>query len=657
MKRDSLIKNIVIVIVLINLITLPVDAADNAVGSKIIDNQIITNSNFNKITPITDKSLNDKEEKISVLATKYTSDFRYSTDLCNSNQCYNGNFDDGDSYYCLNNAEYSGDNYCDNGNWTTRTKILALRMLDLTADITKPATSKPYSLFCDDWNISINYGAYGIFDLPGSDAPNLGEHTEKFCVLTYYPNGNKTVVIGAVLKNPSAQSLPALLSGINKPEDYCQAASSNFNGEYNSCVGQDVWYNAALNSAIFSKDGTLSLPARQITYNFIQTFFNQILNVMGIWPFKEFSKIKPLVENASYFNKLFILQNGNKNIFAVLEKGKYYKDIPYDYLTIDYKNFYSDVCLSVNQYSQGEEYTKCEARNFSEFLISIKTSTEQSPRVIRAWPELTAQIRAKDVPDTWRPKITAKATPKKALEGRSTTFLIYAEISDLSGVNLVAKATIRNETETLATDISFVCTSSPPYTANCTTSWTSSGVNPPGIYYVDIYVEDGLGNNGTKFGAATFEIIERPICMIESGYCTDGSSPVFSLNAPIDAHVAADPDHFDQKMCCLPGTTISFGGSCNNFDRFLFSISGRDNHDDQHIGGYAGFNTKACLAEGSNLTACRITTDQCQRGEECIITLSNPDRIYGGGHATNCDILATEAFTEFPYRVCCTRRP
>ncbi len=638
MKINEIIKDFALLTVLINLIALPVNAADDNINTLIINNEDTTIHNFNKITPITNQLLNNKEEKITLFATKYKWDLYNSGDCTNNADCWNGSS-------CVPDKTFIDDNYCDNGNWTTRTKLTALKLLDSTA-----GSSENYTLFCDNYDASINYKVYDI-----QPPYSLGDAAKKFCVLTYYPDEIETVIIGASLKEDYDSSLSNLLVSIEREATYCDnVVGSNFAPCGIGPQAGYAWYNPSIQSVIFSK-GRIALVAQtQFYHQFIQSLLQPILDLAGLEPFAEpwINDAQPLIENTSYFNKLFILQSGQKRIFAVLEEEKYSGGAKYDYLDIDYANFYSDICLSVNQYSTGEEYIKCAAKGLSEFLITRKTRPLRQQDAISAWLRLTAQIRAKDVPDTWPPKIQgAGVTPPKGYQGMD--FTISATLSDPSGVNIV-NATIRNETDRIIT-LPLTPTSAAYNYTSWTTTWTSSLNNPSGIYYIDIYAEDGTSppNSITHTNVATFEIILRPICIIEAGGCTAGANEIFSLSGLNDAHFATFSYFSPAKMCCIFSASDFTISTSSSNELFGFSISGQSPFNDQHIGDVSTFNYKAYLSNDAPLSNCHLNWLVCpgDKTNECILTLSGLEE----GHITPCDVLGTGEIPEFEYKLCCTR--
>ncbi|GAG00937.1 unnamed protein product, partial [marine sediment metagenome] len=260
------------------------------------------------------------------------------------------------------------------------------------------------------------------------------------------------------------------------------------------------------------------------------------------------------------------------------------------------------------------------------------------------------QLRVQDVPDTWPPKIgNVWVNPQSATQ--STTFTIYAEIIDASGINPsdTTQATIKNQTGATIATVQLTGESS-PYSG----TWNSSLNDPQGTYYVDIYAEDGaaIPNSASKTNAANFTIIERPLCVVEENCNAALFKPLLSLSSISDAHVAASTTYFNYTLCCdLPSTTITFKSSCGGSEvPFGISISGSTstNGNDQHIGNYAAFdNFKACLSSGAEISSCSVKSS-CSPTEECVITLSDPN----GGHATACNVLG--GITEFPYKLCCT---
>ncbi|GAF80767.1 unnamed protein product, partial [marine sediment metagenome] len=74
---------------------------------------------------------------------------------------------------CVDSGYFKLDYFCENGSWASRTKLVALQLLEIAANSDYPDN---YTLFCDDYENSLNYFDYLVpSTVPGSKAWNFLE--------------------------------------------------------------------------------------------------------------------------------------------------------------------------------------------------------------------------------------------------------------------------------------------------------------------------------------------------------------------------------------------------------------------------------------------------------------------------------------------------
>lgn len=288
--------------------------------------------------------------------------------------------------------------YCYQGNWTTRTKAVALALLSFT----KPTDT--YTLFCDRYSHALNAqeqesGASlptvseespirGIGDTYKDVVPYLKGITDEFCVLRL----NDQVIAGVSLNVNVSELLPAagggelkgfepgkepsgpaysFIEALKNDKTYCAGVTDATKDEFKACKNTDVYYNPHLKSVIFTKVTPSSAlqevpfkPGPPVTFidkafDLLKKLFNQLLNVFGLVKGKAVETI-PLasqldfVRKAGDFDKLYVSNfpdaGRQKTITAVRETrfsaaagGKLRT-----FLTANYQNYKTDICNYFN---------------------------------------------------------------------------------------------------------------------------------------------------------------------------------------------------------------------------------------------------------------------------------------------------------------------
>jgi hypothetical protein len=296
------------------------------------------------------------------------------------------------SPYCINDTQFIADNYCDMGNWTSRTKFIALQLLNFT----KTFSITNYTLFCEDardsflfrpravnnlnYNIPFSYGGDIDNYLGASCRLQGGGFTtdnvlcaNKICILKYFDSTNEYILFGtslnAPINTPASSYHKSFLQVLGIEDNtFCDSALSS--DYFRSCrtTGQGadtVYYNGKLQSVIFSR------------YNLDRDFDDKsIIKTSASWnaAFKEFLKSpieslvtnilsrKPIIppekgegfpmdlefmQNTTKFNRLFIdVKPNGKRVVAINEKVRLYDDLTaYDeYIAINYTGFTSNIC-------------------------------------------------------------------------------------------------------------------------------------------------------------------------------------------------------------------------------------------------------------------------------------------------------------------------
>ncbi|MEK7814081.1 MAG: hypothetical protein AAB296_09995 [Candidatus Desantisbacteria bacterium] len=278
---------------------------------------------------------------------------------------------------CIQNTEFidDSDNYCENGNWTSRTKFVALQLIDISK-------TGNFVVFCDTPENTLNNLNYLVQgQIAGSIVTT--ENTNNFCTLIF----NGKVLIGTSLNKPVADVTPFLsIIGVSN----CNSALIN-DGQYHACSGSNrVWYNQKLNSIIYSNQSfTIG------TTDFLGTFINFINN-----PFDAIkNRIRATIQepfDTSYlnslkrFSKLYISKSGSKETRASVE-GRGFNN-----LIIEYKNFNTDICSFIDEFNEKNRDAgsgiECSKDGNTYYVLAQGAQfTKINPDAI--WNDLTSKLR------------------------------------------------------------------------------------------------------------------------------------------------------------------------------------------------------------------------------------------------------------------------
>jgi len=276
---------------------------------------------------------------------------------------------------CLEPDQYVSDHYCENGVWSSRTKILALKLLKLKIG--------DYAVFCDDKDNTLNNILYLVDSRNTASSFLSNLQANNFCILK---NGNRVIAATSINKNLDNVSAGTLnVFGIQN----CNIAIND--SQYHNCdASKRVWYNKNLKSFIFSS-APIEIPSDQEASSTILNIFRSIIDAI-----KRLIEIPPLDQSyltgLKKFSKLYMEQKGSKTIMATLE-GKGFKN-----LVVEYRDVNTDICKYVDLYTQNKTdvssglVCKKEGNNFYVLAQGSKL-TNVDPDMI--WTDMTSKLRLK----------------------------------------------------------------------------------------------------------------------------------------------------------------------------------------------------------------------------------------------------------------------
>lgn len=311
--------------------------------------------------------------------TKFTPDDSNSGYCPKETQCLANVFEK-EGKQCIENNNYTstGDNYCENGQWSSRTKLLALKLLSLK--------SGDYVLFCDDRSNALNNLQY--LTESGQIVANVltNLQTNNFCVLK---SGGR--IIAATSINKDIEGLPSSNLGILGIQSCSDALIDD--GQFHPCDAvKKVWYNKKMKSFIYSETA-INIPSDQNILGYFEGFIGTpIKNIID--------SIKRLITSPPFddsylrsikrFDRLYMAQQGTKSVGGSIE-GKFFKNI-----VIQYIGFETDMCKFVGQFNQAKKDASsgisCKSEG-SNYYVLVQGGDGSGIKPESIWPDLTAKLR------------------------------------------------------------------------------------------------------------------------------------------------------------------------------------------------------------------------------------------------------------------------
>jgi hypothetical protein len=439
-------------------------------------------------------------------------------------------------------GEYVGDSYCENGVVTSRTKLIAVQLMQI-ANLTSP---DDYTLFCDDYQNSLNYYQYPITwataEMYLTDL--TGRYVNNICVLQT-PDG---VVFGTSLNQPlyndNLQFMDVLYD-LDGTID-CTSATETQDGQFHKCGTSDkVWYNNETKSIIFSD---FSLNIGQLNYwdrfllflkNPFENIFNTLMDLITTRKSANPSDYE-FISSTTKFSRLYVSRKDVLSIKGVTE------DVTGEgeYLSVAYNCYNSDVCRTINKSleSLGTGMGVCHYDPASEQYYFASESPEAMP----LWPQLTAQLRPRE--STTIPVRACDSSQSCAIRpitcgfGEKAIFALYDK----------SNSHARMLPSTLSFNYLVCCPDD--YALDPT---TPLGCNQGGVVslssvqdaHADAYKQGTFTNNVCMKAAS---VGKKASCTYRANGagCRSDEVCVVSLSDITNAHVSGCDSPFDTRICC-----------------------------------------------------------------------------------------------------------
>lgn len=341
---------------------------------------------------------------------KWDWDFRYNGTCDSVDDCFVSTGPA--SGRCIGDETFEGDHYCIKGNWTTRTKYLALQLLQYASD----QGITDYALFCDDFESALNEYLYvspktdtvppptggvpagnTVIDYLAIDCPGGTQCANNFCVLRYdtISDGNSfdDNVIAAISLNQEINGTQySFLETLNQSRTFCDNVASTAT-TFQACGSNKVWYNPDAKSVAISDENINLQPLSQTFFGAIRLLLRNMINqVLGNPPppgAGDFSYI----ERISDFNRIYLANHAGIKTSAVLER-KYDPTVGdfSEFLIINYTGFGFDVCdvpliKAYGNPNLPNQLLDCSFDGTSYYV------TSKDPAVADLWTDFTARLR------------------------------------------------------------------------------------------------------------------------------------------------------------------------------------------------------------------------------------------------------------------------
>lgn len=324
---------------------------------------------------------------------------------------------------CVNNSEYIFDNYCTQGNWTSRTKFLATKLLEV-------AENDEYVLYCSPYSESLlevegteNYLG-GEFLVTQQQQQSLSQSLQNqppkvlptcfntikdpegkrlvpddqntcinnVCVLQYKDGGSFKVAFATTL-NKEIDDPQSFLVSLNIPQDevgqICQQGGSDFvNCDLSGLQfsdSTDLLYSDDLNAVIYARDGI------QLSPGVVDNILNWFADLFGAGALAE----KTFVKEAQNFRNLYIADIDGKKVRATEEIFPGVRQS----LVAEYEDFDTPICEYVKNIKVPPEL-QLELLEQASGIEKVHCAVNDSIQkvVVNAgldffWPQLTGKLR------------------------------------------------------------------------------------------------------------------------------------------------------------------------------------------------------------------------------------------------------------------------
>ncbi len=314
---------------------------------------------------------------------------------CAISQCYY--LPESGDGMCVNEGNWTKDHYCNEGEWTTRTALLANELQGFAED-----ESDDYSIFCGAYDKVLNDLQAVEGEITFSIQTYLSnQQSNNFCALLYNDGSEKKVVIGASLNMPVNSEESEFLYLFEESRyqmgpvtyyNYCDGAIEEGESEgagyfgcnyYNVKDNAKIWYNAKLDSIIYSSE-EISLNGEE---SLIELFIGYIRSMIGGEEEAEEDAVP-----AKHFDRLYMNKKEGKLIKGFMDETR-------NKMRVEYSGVGSDICGYLNDvFAEELQGTNINCRRSLNSkgipFYYIESNDENIAKDY--WQDLTGKIRLND---------------------------------------------------------------------------------------------------------------------------------------------------------------------------------------------------------------------------------------------------------------------
>jgi len=324
---------------------------------------------------------------------------------------------------CIDNEEYVLDHYCEDGDWSSRTKFLATKLLEVAEN----NDDDDYILYCTNYqdalilepnadNSKLGGGTQLTITEESSDPlsppteetiytcfntlPDTLFKTEEntcinnVCVLKFDDGAKRAFGTTLNKEITDTNSFLQTLNIVDNFETICAGTTDVIKCDLSTTsVEGDLWYMPEINAVIYSKQGI------QLDSTILDTVVDWFKDLFGID--SELSGQNLFVQEAKNFKEIYLLSKGDK-------KAKVIKEIFPENKTLiaEFENFQTPVCDYVNPYKPEIADLEIleELSGIKKLVCTVDNETNIQSVEIAAddealdfvWPQLTGKLRVEE---------------------------------------------------------------------------------------------------------------------------------------------------------------------------------------------------------------------------------------------------------------------
>lgn len=298
---------------------------------------------------------------------------------------------------CITNGKFINDFYCENGEWSTRTKQLAAHLIDLGIQ-NSPSN---FSVYCDNFKQSLAKFKYlttfGNVEaaLNATCFPSNGfvaaPCQNNLCVLKT-PN---LIAVGTTLNIP-VNDQKSFLKALGFATTACNSVPSTA-ATFTACsdvANGKLSFNPTIQAVVFT---TTEVP-RQI--NAVQAFFSAVgTSIQKVLQYVTSFVNRPEIPGRDFrffnetrlYNNIYYAKVDSKELFAFREEDQTPAIV--DYVGVKYSNVNLGADPCFNAIKRFDDRAICEQQTGADFVIVAKSTSDAPRPSVQAFNDLTAKLR------------------------------------------------------------------------------------------------------------------------------------------------------------------------------------------------------------------------------------------------------------------------